>query len=577
MDAARTTSIVTKVPAGATSGKICVTVNGVTVCSVLDFTVLQVIPDDITPPVLITNNTPTEVLQGSDLLISVQLDDPETKILNAFVRVKSPSSGTEINTSLVKSGNNYEFTVPSLLIGELGVEYDLKVTNEKGLVYASPIFLVKVRIPGTGLAIPYTAFGGNISNYRVISIPLDLDKPTVTDVFDELPLYDKTKWRISHYDNATNTNNELLTNSTLQPGIGYWLLIKDNPGKPITTGTGKTVDIQPTFTLSLKAGWNQIGNPYNFNLLWSDLVTANPGLPISFRSYNGSIKNFENKTTLTVMEGGFINVATDMQIVYPVKKNTGSRIEAPQGTLENSIDQTDWEIDFIINQRDISNVIGGLGMRLNASVDFDIYDGFSMPHFDEFLDLNHTKKLNHYNYSKDVIPTSDSHTWNFKVDASETEKPAMITWNNSYLGNNNINLILFDDQSNVWIDMKQHTSYSFTPPVNFKVIYGAENYVTKEIGNGNSKILEVSPNPSNGPISIHMFLPEWQKKFPVELELKSLTGITLANIFTGELESGYQKIEWSGESNSNKLPSGVYLVQMRSNNTIQTVRVLLIN
>jgi flagellar hook assembly protein FlgD len=74
-----------------------------------------------------------------------------------------------------------------------------------------------------------------------------------------------------------------------------------------------------------------------------------------------------------------------------------------------------------------------------------------------------------------------------------------------------------------------------------------------------------------------MFLPDWQKRFPVQLELKSITGITLANIFTGELESGYQKIEWSGESNSTKLPSGVYLVQMRSNNTIQTVRVLLLN
>ena len=577
VEASSTTSIITKVPAGATSGKISVNVNGVTVYSTLDFTVLQIIPDDTTPPLLSTNNTPAEVIQGSNLVISAQFTDPETKILSALVKVISPSSGTEINTSLTLSGNNYEFTVPSLLIGELGVEYEFNVTNEKGLVYTSPTFLAKVRIPGTGLTIPYTSFGSNISNYRIISVPLDLDKPSVTDVFDELPLYDKTMWRISHYDNTTNTNKELLTSNSLQPGLGYWILIKDNPAKPITTGTGKTVAALPVFSIPLKAGWNQIGNPYNFNLLWSDLVTANPGLPISFRSYNGSIKNFENKTTLNIMEGGFINVATDMNLVYPAKKNTGSRIESQQGPLENSIDQTDWEVDFTINQGDISNVIGGVGMRLNASEDFDIYDGFSMPHFDEFLDLNHTKKLNQYNYSKDVIHSTESHTWDFKVDASNTEKPATITWNNSYLGTNNINLILFDEKSNVWINMKQHSSFSFTPPVNFKVIYGSENYVAKEVGNGDAKILEVSPNPANGPISIHMFLPDWQKKFPVQLDLKSLTGITVANIFSGELESGYQKIVWSGESNSTKLPSGVYLVQMRSNNAIQTVRLLLVN
>ena len=577
VDAASTTSIITKVPDGATSGKISLTVNGVTIYSASDFTVLKLIPDDTTPPLLSVDNTPSEVIQGSNLFISAQFTDPETNILSAQVKVISPSSGTEINTSLTKSGDNFEFSVPSLLIGELGVQYEFKATNEKGLVYTSPLFLVNVRIPGTGLTIPYNSFGDNISNYRLISMPLDLDKPSVADVFDELPAYDKTKWRISHYDNATNTNQELLTTTPLEPGLGYWLLIKGNPLKPITTGTGKTVDIQAAYSISLKAGWNQIGNPYNFNLLWSDLVTANPGLPISFRSYNGSIKNFENKTTLNIMEGGFINVATDMQLVYPVKKNSTGRTQSIQHVLENSIDESDWEIDFTINQGDIANVIGGLGMRQNASEGFDIYDGFSMPNFSEFLDLNHKKKLNQYNYSKDVIPTTDSYTWNFKVDASNTESPARINWNNSYMGVNDINLILFDEQSNIWIDMKQHSYYSFTPPANFKVLYGSANYVEKEIGNGDVKILEVSPNPASGPISIHVFLPEWQKKFPLQLELKSITGITLANIFTGELESGYQKIEWSGESNSNKLPSGVYLIQMRSNNTIQTVRVILLN
>ena len=46
VEASSTTSIITKVPAGASSGKISVNVNGVTVYSTLDFTVLQIIPDD---------------------------------------------------------------------------------------------------------------------------------------------------------------------------------------------------------------------------------------------------------------------------------------------------------------------------------------------------------------------------------------------------------------------------------------------------------------------------------------------------------------------------------------------------
>jgi hypothetical protein len=266
-----------------------------------------------------------------------------------------------------------------------------------------------------------------------------------------------------------------------------------------------------------------------------------------------------------------------MDLVYPVKKCVGCRESSASATLRNSIDQAEWDLDFVVKQGDISNVIGGVGMRLDASEDYDIYDGFSMPRFSKYLDVNHDKKLNQYHYSKDVIPTSDNHTWNFKVEASETDKLASISWDNSYLGTNDMNLILFDELAKVWVDMKEYSSYSFTAPANFKVLYGSRDYIKKEIGLGNARILEVSPNPAKGPISIHLFLPEWQTKFPVQLELKSLTGSTLANIFTGELESGYQKFEWTGENNSNPLPSGVYLIQMRCNNTIQTVRVVLLN
>ncbi|MEY4930979.1 MAG: hypothetical protein RI909_1703, partial [Bacteroidota bacterium] len=428
-----------------------------------------------------------------------------------------------------------------------------------------------------GLSIPYTSYGSSLANYAIISVPLKLDKPSVQQVLDELPAYDKTKWRISHYDNITNSNKELAPSEEIRPGIGYWLLIKDNPGVSLTTGPGSTVDATSPFTLQLKAGWNQIGNPYNFNILWNELVAANPGLPLSFRGFNGSIKNFENKTTLNRMEGGFVNVPADMELIYPVKKNSNGRIESPGGTLENSIDQADWDLDFIIAQGDISNMIGGFGMRQHASEGFDIYDGFSMPRFDEFLEINHNKKLNRYNYSKDVIPTADHHTWEFKVEASNSDKQASIQWDNRYLGNNDFHLILYDEQSKVWMDMKEHHAYSFTPPSNFKVIYGSEHDVSKEIGLGSAKLIQVSPNPSQGPINIHLFLPDWQAKFRVQIDLKSLTGVTVANIYSGELMSGYQEIKWSGENGLDKLPGGVYIVQLKCNNTLQTSRLILLD
>jgi hypothetical protein len=576
-NAASGTAIITTVPVGATSGPISVTVNGVTVYSATDF-IVDVI--DVTPPDLIDNTTDTVVAPFSNLDIEVLFEDVGSGVASVSAIFQSIANrGQTVNRNLeLREDGYWTTTIPAELITELGVEYKFVATDKKNNTRTTEYIQVQILHAGFGLTIPFTSFGSDISNYRMFSIPLDLDNPSVSSVFDELPPYDRSKWRISHYDNVTNSNKELTPTTNLKAGEAYWLIIKDNPLVPITTGAGRTVDVSAKpFTVKLKAGWNQIGNPYNFNLQWSDLVAVNPGLPVSFRSYNGMISNFENKTLMTKMEGGFVNVESEMDLVYPVKKCVGCREGSVSATLRNSIDQEEWEVDFTVKQGDISNVIGGVGMRLNASEDYDIFDGFSMPRFSKYLDVNHDKKLNQYHYSKDVIPTSDNHTWNFKVEASETDKIASISWDNSYMGTNDVSLILFDEHAKVWVDMKEHNSYSFTTPASFKVLYGSKDYIKKEIGVGNARILEVSPNPAKGPISIHLFLPEWQAKFPVQLELKSLTGNTLANIFTGELESGYQKFEWSGDNNSNPLPSGVYLIQMRCNNTIQTVRVVLLN
>jgi hypothetical protein len=576
VNAASSTAIIATVPVGATNGPISITVNGVTVYSTLDFNVDVI---DFTQPFLKENATPTEIAPLTDLRIQALFEDIESGVSSVSVTFQSTANRGQLYTiPLTKVDGYWVGEIPYGLISELGVEYKLIAINGKNITYTSEFIPVRILHAGFGLTIPYASFGGDISNYSIFSIPLNLDNPTVTSVFDELPPYDKAKWRISHYDNATNTNKELTPTSNIKAGEAYWLIIKDNPLVPITSGPGKTVDVslQP-HTVPLKAGWNQIGNPYNFNLQWTDLVAVNPGLPVSFRAYNGAINNFENKTFLNKMEGGFVNVESDMQLVYPVKKCAGCREGFVSVALRNSIDEDEWDVDFTVKQGDISNVIGGVGMRLDASAGYDTYDGFSMPRFSKYLDVNHDKKLNQYHYSKDVIPSADKHTWNFKVETSETDRLTSISWDNSYLGTNDMNLILFDEVAQVWVDMKEYNSYNFTAPASFRVLYGSKEYIKKEVGMGHARILEVSPNPAKGPITLHLFLPEWQSKLPVQLELKSLTGSTLANIFTGELESGYQKFEWSGDNNSNPLPSGVYFIQMRCNNTIQTVRIILLN
>ena len=46
------------------------------------------------------------------------------------------------------------------------------------------------------------------------------------------------------------------------------------------------------YTISLSQGWNQIGNPYNFNLLWQDILDANDSLN---RSLLGPLRLYDRQ------------------------------------------------------------------------------------------------------------------------------------------------------------------------------------------------------------------------------------------------------------------------------------------
>jgi hypothetical protein len=395
-------------------------------------------------------------------------------------------------------------------------------------------------------------------------------------VLDELMPYNNTKWRISRYSPASDANVELTVDDQINPGSGYWLIVANDPGVELLSGPGRSIDATVEYSIELRSGWNQIGNPYNFDLNWEDIVARNPGLPTVFRTYNGTIQNFQNSLVLERMRGGFINVSTDQTLYFPVlnPNSTGGRVKN-YTPLTNSIDNRDWEVNFEISQNSISNVIGGLGMRHDASLEMDRYDGISMPRWNEYLDINHTRKSGKYHFSKDIVPSSEEHTWEFTIESSGSDKPTSIHWDNHYFGGNEFALMLYHEEAGVWINMKQHQSYTFTAPASFRVLYGKEDRIHEQMNASTAQIISVAPNPSTGPVSVYVSLPYPENEYPVELELVSLTGQSVSILYQGKLNSGYQVIEWSGTENGHRPVPGVYLLRMKCAGTVTTHKVIL--
>ena len=120
--------------------------------------------------------------------------------------------------------------------------------------------------------------------------------------------------------------------------------------------------------------------------------------------------------------------------------------------------------------------------------------------------------------------------------------------------------------------MKRATSYSFTKNQAglFRVVYGSEEYVKQETTVDQLVFHSVSPNPSEGDVTISFSLPQ-ESQSPVMIQAVDMLGRSLwksENLFT----SGYHEVVWKRD---NKEAKGLYLIQVKTANQARQMRLIL--
>ena len=504
-------------------------------------------------------HTPIEIVgEGISLAITAQITDPESGVASASLFYKNRlTASSEVILEMTLTGNNWVATIPASAIGEVGVEYWITALNGIGLVEQTPHYRVSVKQTSDGPPLPYKDFGSGQSNYRIISFPYQLDNKNAGNVFDELGQFDQFNWRLSHWDG--NSTKELVASDPIETGWGYWLLIKNNPGKALAGGPGKSVS--SPFSIQLKQGWNQIGNPYNFNIDWSDIQNANSFIGTRpLKIFTGA--PYDNSTVLKKMEGGFVFAEQASILIFPPSKSKTGRISESKTAPSNPFESDSWELALNIKQGELVNSISGIGMQSDAKIGFDKYDDVSLPRFIEYIDLTHENVINGNHFSKDVVPTSEKHSWAFTVESNDKKEFASIHWDNSYFTGNEKELFLIDENEKVSINMRTLNSYSFKTPTKFKIIFGNAEYLFKEMPDGEGKILSVSPNPSHGETKITVSLPGWGKGYPVSIDLINSLGQKVTDVYFGDLVSGSHNLRWNGFTATGDRPAaGIYFLR----------------
>lgn len=526
--------------------------------------------NDLTPP-NINNTTATSVAVGASVTIKATITDNENPVTSSFVKYRSlatGSTGTLKEAALIKNNGEYTFQVLASEIGLLGLEYQISASSFGG-INTTAFKTVKVDYPD-GLTVLYSSFGKDVSNYRIIAVPLVLSNDKVSDVFNELLPVDNQKWRIYHYEEANERTRQWSSSDKIIPGLGYWLIVRDNISS-ISSGEGTSVATtsETPFEIQLKNGYNQIGNPYNYDLKWSDIQDANPGLSI-LTVFTG---NYEPATVLKKMEGGFVKVTSDMNLKFPTKSASGGRVSGDDRPINYALNSTNWVVPLLLRQGDQMNKISGFGMNEKAADGFDRYDGFNMPRFfDRYLELHHTKKDGSDIYSNDVVPRSDHHEWEFSVVSTLGDPIIKLEWNNEYFGDNDQELYLWDVKNSRAINMRTTTQYAFDKSTvsSFKIFYGKSTFIKEKTQVESVVIHEPFPNPATEELKISFTLPELPDKQYVSISLMDLMGRrqwSYQNAFNG----GYHKVMWKRNGEA----SGIYIISVQSGSTMKQLKVIL--
>jgi hypothetical protein len=533
---------------------------------------------DTTPPVVV-DSTPTTTSPNTPVKITVNVTDNLSGVADVYVTYYPISSDTEgTGTLTLKSGttNTYEYTIPATFVTEQGVEYLVGADDNAG--YSSAGVWKQVLIEysdANSLTIPYSA-GTAVTNYRIIAVPLNLAKKSVNDVFgDDLGAYDKSKYRLFRYGGTTAT--ELTSSSSIEIGKGYWFIAAES--KTVDTGAGTTADTgqgKPT-TITIANGWNQIGNPFNYDISWDRVTGASDNDDKTLgalKTYNGS---FSNATTLPKMAGAFLMVqsAGNGQLAIPYFRE-GGRGSAPElVNFARTLDSDTWAVDFALKSGVTINNFGGFGMHPKANEQNDRFDDFTLPRFMEYLELNYNKKLYGSSFTKDIVPTTGQYVWEFDVTSNLTDDLMELTWDNSFFGTSDKRLVLWDINQQRAVDMTLEKRYVFERSLSgpFKVFFGDEAFVKTETMPFHPAFHSASPVPSSGNVTLAFSVPDSNGQVNTNLCIYNVMGQKVANLLDQPLRGGYQTAVWNIEDGT-KPAAGVYISVLKFGNTTLQKRLI---
>jgi len=526
----------------------------------------QFTTSDLIPPVITftpVSTLPKASLSTSSFVATATDNVSVASVVMSYRKITFTQFQTLAGTA--GTSNQYNFPLQSAYFDDMGIEYFFTATDPSGNSVRSPTtgtYTTRLTFDGAAAATVGVSAGSQVSDYTIISVPLDLTSNDVSNIFSAFGVPDITRWRLLSYQFNPQTWLQYPKDfSTVARGDGYFVISLAGKYLVFQGATAPNYNQSNLFMLSLQAGYNLIGNPYTVPINWDDSKVSGVNSIKVFQ--NG---NYTDGNTIQPYSGGFVFAQNAVTVPVKMQINPGSAKKDPSNG--GSRDAAKWVVQIQLVQANRQFNFGGVGMAANASYSYDEYDDFAPPSpFGVFqTDFSHTEHFMK-NFSKDVVPLSAGYTWKFDVN-SELTGDVTLNWDNASV---DADLYLFDVALQRPIDMRAQSTYVIDPRTskNFYIYYGTD--VHDQLKPQMIFLGQAYPNPSSGITTIPFNLPEGQSSYNVKIEVFDVLGNLVSTVLNKQLMTGFYNVTWDATTSNAANGLYVYRAQVEGNGLHQTL------
>ncbi|MFQ6673754.1 MAG: LamG-like jellyroll fold domain-containing protein, partial [Fidelibacterota bacterium] len=468
----------------------------------------------------------------------VQVDiEAEAGLEKATLRYTTGGSQSlkQTNFALV-SGTSYEAVIPGGDVTNRGLVGFVLVQDSLGRAVSSDT--VEIPVIFDALSLPRVP----AKQYTMISVPGNLDDKNQMSVLDELGAYDKAVWRLFRWNGADYTEFE--GGAKFELGQAFWIITRDAAAN-LAAGSGLSTPLLPPFSVGLSQGWNQVGDPYNFELNLTDMVYDPVAIEPTIYEYN--VAGNDYVTTDRMKPGGGYWIYAYESTFFTIRSGAGQlarrparQVAVPQvaGTLP-----VEWGGRVEASVRHVQDKENVFGVTPEASEGWDQWDRHEPPVIGDYITLAFDDRDWTYRggfYGRDIRKDdAQGYVWPFVVQTNQEGYVYLdFEWVDSVPAGWEAYVV--DRDYEVVRDLMDQPSYTFGSngteiQRNFALVVGPPTFTKETIEDyaavpDEYKLFQNMPNPFNAVTTIRFSLPE---ESDVTLTVYDVLGHQVATLASG--------------------------------------------